>query len=106
MSRQYGSSKASSLDRSRNSVMPVDVEKQSNALSLLLRRENMGLKRSEVNVGVGDGGASSLLGVEMSKFVEILSSYCSLLVGIGGCSFSSSSIEIVNGIVVSLGGLE
>lgn len=106
MSRRYGSSKASSLDRSRNSVMPVDVERQSNALSLLLRRENMGLKRPEVKVGVGDGGASSLLGVGMSKFVEILSSYCSLLVGIGGCSFSSSSIEIVNGIVVSLGGLE
>ncbi len=85
--------------------MPVDVERQSNALSLLLRRENMGLKRPEVKVGVGDGGTSSLLGVEMSKKVaEILSSYCNLLVGIGGCSFSSSSIEIVNGIVVSLGG--
>ncbi len=46
--------------------MPVDVERQSNALSLLLRRENMGLKRPEVKVGVGDGGASSLLGVGMS----------------------------------------
>ena len=85
--------------------MPVDVVRQSNALSLLLRRENMGLKRPEVKVGVGDGGASSLLGVGMSKFVEILSSYCSLLVGIGGCSFSSSSIEMVNGIAALMGGL-
>ena len=107
LSRQYGSSKAASLDRSRNSVMPVDVERQSNALSLLLRRENMGLKRPEVKVGVGDGGASSFLGVGMTKVVEIVSSNCSLLfVGVDGGSFSLSSYEIVNGIRVSVGGLE
>ncbi len=79
LTRQYWGSKVLSLDCSRKSVMPVDVERQSNVLSLLLRRENKGLKRPERNAGAGDGGASSFLGVGMSIVVEILSPLCSLL---------------------------
>ena len=72
LTRRYGGSKVLSLDCSRKSVMPVDVERQSNVLSLLLRRENKGLKRPERNVG-------AFLGVGMSIVVEILSPLRSLL---------------------------
>ncbi len=94
------------MDRSRKSVMPGDVERQSNALSLLLRRENKGLKMPERKEGAGDGGASSFLGVGMSRVVEILSPLCSLLAGVDRGSFSSSSNENTYGIAVSGCGLE
>jgi hypothetical protein len=106
LSRQYGNSKVVSLDCSRMSVIPVDVETLSNALSLLLRRENKGLKRHERKLAAGDGGASIFLGVGMSRVVEILSPLCSLLAGVDGGSFSSSSNEITYGIAVSGYGLE
>jgi hypothetical protein len=60
-----------------------------NALSLLLRHENKGLKRPEKKVGAGDGGVSIFLGVGMSRVVEILSLLCSLLaygIAVSGCS--------------------